>query len=32
VPPEARPTWVLERIDRLLPEPLWRELGWTPEG
>jgi HAD superfamily hydrolase (TIGR01450 family) len=32
VPPEARPTWVLDRIDRLLPEPLWRELGWTPEG
>lgn len=32
VPPAARPTWVLDRIDRLLPERLWRELGWTPEG
>jgi HAD superfamily hydrolase (TIGR01450 family) len=22
-PPEQRPTWVLDRIDRLLPPPLW---------
>jgi 4-nitrophenyl phosphatase len=26
---EDRPTWVLDRIDRLLPETLWRERGWS---
>lgn len=26
---EDRPTWVLERIDRLLPVALWRECGWA---
>lgn len=24
-----RPDFVLDRIDRLLPESVWRELGWT---
>jgi ribonucleotide monophosphatase NagD (HAD superfamily) len=24
-----RPTWVLERIDRLLPVALWRECDWA---
>jgi HAD superfamily hydrolase (TIGR01450 family) len=28
-PPERRPTWVLDRIDRVLPAPLWARLGWT---
>lgn len=26
--PERRPTWVLDRIDRLIPAPVWQELGW----
>ena len=26
-PPEARPTWVLDRIDRLLPADLWAGSG-----
>jgi hypothetical protein len=30
--PEAgRPTYALDRIDRLIPESLWRELGWTDD-
>jgi HAD superfamily hydrolase (TIGR01450 family) len=28
-PPENRPTYVLDRIDRLIPERLWEEFGWT---
>jgi 4-nitrophenyl phosphatase len=31
-PAGHRPTWVLDRIDRLLPEPLWARLGWTDAG
>jgi len=27
--PPDRPTYVLDRIDRLIPHALWRELGWT---
>ena len=27
-----RPTYVLDRIDRLLPASLWAELGWTEEN
>jgi len=26
--PEARPRYVLDRVDRLLPAPFWGELGW----
>jgi HAD superfamily hydrolase (TIGR01450 family) len=25
----GRPDFVLDRIDRLIPEPMWEELGWT---
>jgi HAD superfamily hydrolase (TIGR01450 family) len=28
-PPERRPTWVLDRVDRLLPPSVWAEAGWT---
>ena len=28
-PPENRPTFVLDRIDRLVPARLWEEFGWT---
>jgi ribonucleotide monophosphatase NagD (HAD superfamily) len=24
-----RPTWVLDRIDKLIPASAWTELGWT---
>ena len=27
--PADRPTWVLDRVDRLIPAALWDELGWT---
>jgi haloacid dehalogenase superfamily, subfamily IA, variant 1 with third motif having Dx(3-4)D or Dx(3-4)E len=26
-----RPTYVLDRVDRLIPESIWSELGWTEE-
>lgn len=28
LPPRQRPTYVLDRIDRLVPAPLWTDLGW----
>jgi ribonucleotide monophosphatase NagD (HAD superfamily) len=28
-PPENRPTYVLDRIDRRIPGKLWKEFGWT---
>ncbi len=31
-PPENRPTYVLDRIDRLIPGRLWEEFGWTESG
>lgn len=31
-PPENRPTYVLDRIDRLIPRRLWEEFGWTETG
>jgi HAD superfamily hydrolase (TIGR01450 family) len=31
-PPEARPTWVLDRIDRLLPASLWTGSGPDAAG
>lgn len=30
--PEHRPTYVLDRVDRLLPQHVWDELGWTEEN
>lgn len=27
-PPEAMPTWVLSRVDQVLPSSEWRRLGW----
>jgi HAD superfamily hydrolase (TIGR01450 family) len=30
--PENRPTYVLDRIDRLIPGRLWEEFGWTESG
>lgn len=29
---EERPTYVIDRVDRLLPGEIWRELGWDEEG
>ncbi|WP_207889023.1 HAD hydrolase-like protein, partial [Pseudomonas sp. 100_A] len=29
---EHRPTWTLDRIDRLIPASAWRELGWTEDN
>jgi HAD superfamily hydrolase (TIGR01450 family) len=31
-PPENRPSYVLDRIDRLIPGRLWEEFGWTESG
>ena len=31
-PPGSRPTYALDRIDRLIPERLWKEFGWTESG
>ncbi len=31
-PPENRPTYVLDRIDRLIPGRLWEKFGWTESG
>jgi HAD superfamily hydrolase (TIGR01450 family) len=28
VPEGTRPTWVLERVDQVLPASAWRRLGW----
>lgn len=30
-PEDGTPTYALDRIDRLIPELLWRELGWTDD-
>lgn len=30
--PEDRPTYVLDRVDRLIPQEFWEELGWTEEN
>ncbi len=29
---QRRPTWVLERVDELIPAPVWDELGWTTDN
>ncbi len=29
LPSAERPTYVLDRVDRLIPESVWWELGWT---
>ena len=31
-PTANRPTYVLDRIDRLIPGRLWEEFGWTESG
>ncbi len=31
-PPEGRPTFALDRIDKLIPAALWKEYGWTEDG
>ena len=31
-PAEDRPTYLLDRIDRLIPAHLWEELGWTEDN
>jgi HAD superfamily hydrolase (TIGR01450 family) len=31
-PRENRPTYVLNRVDRLIPPRMWREFGWTENG
>jgi hypothetical protein len=28
---ENKPDFVLDRIDRLIPEKLWEEFGWTDD-
>lgn len=28
LPPEARPRYILDRVDRLIPGSIWTELGW----
>jgi HAD superfamily hydrolase (TIGR01450 family) len=30
-PEENKPDYVLDRIDRLIPQELWEELGWTED-
>ncbi|WP_034284617.1 HAD-IIA family hydrolase [Schaalia suimastitidis] len=32
LPERQRPTFVLDRVDRLIPQTLWNELGWTDEN
>jgi 4-nitrophenyl phosphatase len=29
LPPVSRPAYVLDRVDRLLPAEIWKELGWS---
>ena len=31
-PRENRPTYILNRVDRLIPPRMWRDLGWTENG
>lgn len=31
LPPQERPTYVLERVDRLLPRDIWDQRGWPIE-
>jgi HAD superfamily hydrolase (TIGR01450 family) len=31
-PRENRPTYILNRVDRLIPPRMWREFGWTENG
>lgn len=30
-PQEGKPTYAMDRIDRLIPPALWKEFGWTEE-
>jgi hypothetical protein len=29
---ENKPDFVLDRIDRLVPQRMWEELGWSEDG
>jgi ribonucleotide monophosphatase NagD (HAD superfamily) len=29
--PENKPDYVLDRIDRLIPDQIWQESGWTDD-
>ena len=31
-PASNKPTYVLERIDQLIPQHLWEDFGWTEDG
>ena len=31
LPPQERPTYVLERVDHLLPRDIWDQRGWPIE-
>jgi HAD superfamily hydrolase (TIGR01450 family) len=31
-PRENRPTYILNRVDRLIPPRMWKEYGWTENG
>ena len=31
LPESERPTYILDRVDRLIPEAIWNELGWTED-
>jgi HAD superfamily hydrolase (TIGR01450 family) len=32
IPGESMPTWVLERVDHVLPQAAWARLGWRDGG
>lgn len=32
LPAEKKPTYTLDRIDRLIPASVWEELGWTEDN
>ena len=32
LPEQDRPTYVLDRVDRLLPPWVWEEMGWTEDN
>jgi hypothetical protein len=29
---QDRPTYVLDRIDRLIPGQMWKDLGWSEDN
>lgn len=32
LPEEQHPTYILERVDQLIPKAIWDELGWTEDN